>query len=304
MRWARSAAIAAASRPDALAGGERLAALGVPGHPVLDLAGRADARAGGGERHEGRGDVAGGRHHRRHRAFDLGEQALGRAEVGDQRRRRVAGEGRVDEALVGREARSAPAVDRLLGVADQEETGAFVRRALEREARDQLALQVVGVLQLVDQELADAAPRVARDPRPGEQIDRQAEQVGVGRAAPRAHPPLDLGGERAEQLASGVEQLGVDPLEQPEGRTQAPGGGRHRRRRLAQVLALPLVEGALRSSRRRACARRRARACRARRRAPRRRRGCAPSHAAPGRARQRARRPARSSWRCPRSERR
>ena len=62
------------------------------------------------------------------------------------------------EVLVGPEIRVAPAVDRLLRVADQEETGPLGLRPVQGEPADDLALRGVGVLELVHEDLIELAP--------------------------------------------------------------------------------------------------------------------------------------------------
>ncbi len=226
----------------ALAGAQRLARRGVPGGPVFDLRRGSFPLAGGDEPRVRDGDLRGDAHDGRHGPLDLGEDPLVGAEVRDQRFRAFPLERAVDELEVGCEARAAPAVDRLLGVSDQEEAGALSRGTFESEPGDDLALQLIGVLELVDQELADAAPRVARHAVVREEIGGEPQQIREGGGPAGAHPPFDLGGERRENLARRVEALGVEPLEQGERGVEAARGAGDLCGSRAEVRLLGLVE--------------------------------------------------------------
>jgi hypothetical protein len=63
----------------------------------------------------------------------------------------------VHEGVVGSQVGAAPAVDGLLGIADEEQPGPLVLGALQRQDSDHLALVTVRVLELVDEELVDLA---------------------------------------------------------------------------------------------------------------------------------------------------
>ncbi len=156
-----------------LAGTELL--LGRPAEPVFDRRRLVAPLAAGEERLEARRGLALPGHDRRDHALDLFEHAGGRPEVGGERFAAAGAQGGRDELPVDAQARSAPAVDRLLGVADQEEAGALRRGAREREAADDHRLQLVGVLELVDEQLADAVAQARRHSRALEQANREAQ---------------------------------------------------------------------------------------------------------------------------------
>ncbi len=95
-------------------------------------------------------------------AFDLREHRRHRAEVDRQACALAAGRLHAgEEVLVGGEIGLAPGVDRLLGIADDEEPGARAFVVAESERGEQLALAAVGVLELVDEQLADLPPQPA-----------------------------------------------------------------------------------------------------------------------------------------------
>ena len=190
-----------------------------PRHPVLDRRPAAGGEArvvappvAGEQPFEAGLESAGLLHHRLDRALDLGEDRRHRAEVLDQRVHLAAGLADAgEEGVVGGEVGVAPAVDRLFGVADQEQPRPFGGRAVEGQPAHHLALQPVGVLELVDQELID--PPAGPGPHVGpaaEKVGGPGEQVVEGDDAAGDPLVFDPGEQRAQGGAGGGEQLEVE----------------------------------------------------------------------------------------------
>ncbi len=155
------------------------------------------------------------------------EDRLGGAEVLLQHDRRHVGEGPFELQDVA-DVRAAPAVDRLVGVADDADVAVRLAQQL-----DDLVLGVVRVLELVDEDVPEALlVRGAHVVVGLQQVGRHHEQVvevqGVGSQQPALVQRVDVGDALAERVrpAAGVlpeglevDQLGLgladDPLHRP-----------------------------------------------------------------------------------------
>ena len=168
-----------------------------------------------------------GEHHRANHPRHLVEDRRHGAEIEGERHHLAAGRHHPrHEPLVGAEVGVPPAIDRLLGIADQEEAGALLRRAVEGEPAQQVALEAVGVLELVDQELVDPPPHLP--PHLGVRGEQTlgADEEGVeGGDPPRAQLALDPRQERREGAAAVLHQLGIELPELRDELHQLPRGG-------------------------------------------------------------------------------
>jgi hypothetical protein len=221
-----------------------------PGDPVLDCrvapvrSGRLENGAARDQRLERRLHALDRNHHGPHHTLDLCEDLGDGAEVH--------GEGVNDavlclellaKRLIRSQVRRAPAVDGLLRVPHDEETRALPGGALEGQDLDQPALHVVGVLELVHEELVDVAPHARRDV--GfvlEQVPRIVQQVDERDDAARAQLPAHLFEQRPEDA---TRELG-EPRTQG---AQALQSGQHParslrelRRAISQARLLAVVE--------------------------------------------------------------
>jgi hypothetical protein len=122
----------------------------------------------------------------------------------------------------------APAVDRLLRVTDHEQHRALGGGALERQLLEQGALERIGILELVHQQLVDT-PAHARG-QGGVELDQAAgvaQEGRVGLDALRAQLGLHLGEEGAQHRAQLHQQLRLE-LQQRSDEGVSPRGGRRR----------------------------------------------------------------------------
>ena len=193
---------------------------------------------------EGRLIGAALRHRRLERALDLVEDRGHRAAVHAQPRGRAAGAERIaDQRAVGPQIGRAPAVDRLLGVADQEEPRPRTGGAVEREQAHDVALHRVGVLELVDEQLIVIGAHLRAKRRlVAQQIARFAKQRCVADRPAFAQPLAGAREERVEHPARTLEAQrpqGDDLLDRC---AQDRGGLRHGGRGVSQRLPLRGVE--------------------------------------------------------------
>jgi hypothetical protein len=152
-----------------------------------------------------------------------------------------------EHALVRFEIGVAPAVDRLLGIADQEQSRPIGLRAVERKCRHDRALARVGVLELVDEQLIDAPAQIGGHARMvGEQRRRAREQLLEAHAALAAQPVLRVGGERGERGGQQREQNGVELLQIREQRGETLRCGLDRGAALCERVGFGLGEFPLR----------------------------------------------------------
>ncbi len=153
-----------------------------------------------------------GGHHRLDHPRDLLQDDRHGAEVEGERHHlpsRLPHQGH--EALVGPQVGVAPAIDRLLGVPHQEEPRPLLRRAVEGDPAQEVALDAVGVLEFVHQELIDPPPHLPphlgalgeESLRPGEEEVEGGDPLG----AELALDPPEQGEERP---AAVLQQLGVE----------------------------------------------------------------------------------------------
>ena len=216
-------------------GGER-----VPGDPEFQRGGGRGIRAIRFERLELRLQPGLGGHARSDPVRDGGEHGGGRAVVA----RELFGLGAesLEEVLVGREVGAAPGVDRLLGVAHEEQRGPGCGVALERQRLDQFALQRIGVLEFIDAQVADLGLQRAAHARVAQELARFAQEVleaeHVGRAQTRTHQAE----QRRQELARVFEELRAFVEPDAQLCVQHGAGGRRQRLGATEQLELGLAE--------------------------------------------------------------
>ena len=176
---------------------------------------------------EGRLDALARRHHRLDHAGDLLQDHRHGAEVEGERHHLAAGlPHQGDEAVVGPQVGVAPAIDRLLGIAHQEEPGALLHRPVEGDPAQEVALDAVGVLELVDEELVDPPPHLpAHVGLIGEERRGAGEQEVEGGDAVGAELALDPPEQGDQRAAAVLHQLGIEAGRAGRG---AGRGGRRR----------------------------------------------------------------------------
>ncbi len=152
-----------------------------------------------------------------------------------------------EQSFVGGEIGVAPAVDRLLRIADDEEAGSLARRSFERECGNDPALARIGVLEFVDEQLVDVAAQSPRHVRVlAQERVGAGEQHLEGHRAAALHAALRVLAQRRDHARHGGELRDVELLEVCEERGQDAGGGVDGRLPVAEGIGLPLREFALR----------------------------------------------------------
>ena len=152
-------------------------------------------------------------HNRLHRSLDLFKDRRRRSEIAIQRATDSPGSERLtDELLICREVGVSPAVDRLLGVADHKEPGALAGIPLQRQHPNEVALNVVGVLELVDQELTDTTPLApAHLPSAGQEVPGLHQKGLKCGHASGLQPSLHVLQQRSECQPRLLEKQWVEP---------------------------------------------------------------------------------------------